>query len=191
MLKRGTGYSMRPRIALWASLLVVTLMFGMVSPTNADEPPSCEGFARRSANGRFLAIVDGGNAADLPPCRCIVTIYESQQSGPQLWTASCEHRQYDYAALVSDDGKSFVWLDHWFAEDRSVIDFYYEGRLVNRITGGEIAFDRGALFRTTTHVHWLADYRIEGRCLIVRTRDGRLHRFDVSTGSASGASCLP
>ena len=190
-LWKGTGCAMRSRILLLAVLLAVGLTFGEVGPTNADEPPSCEGFSKRSANGRFLAVVEGGGAAALPPCHCVVTVYESQQAGPRVWSAPCLHRQYDYAAVVSDDGKSFIWLDHWFAEDFSMIDFDYEGRLVNRVTGREIPFDRKALFRTTTHVHWLANYRIEGGCLIVRTRDGHLHRFDVTLGSASTATCTP
>jgi hypothetical protein len=180
---------MRSRTLLLALLLAVGLTSGVVGPTNADEPPSCEGFSKRSANSRFLAVVEGGDAAALPPCHCVVTVYESQQGGPRVWSAPCLHRQYDYAAVVSDDGKSFIWLDHWFAENSSMIDFYYEGRLVNRVTGREIPFDRKALFRTTTHVHWLADYRIEGGCLIVRTRDGHLHRFDVTLGSASTGTC--
>ncbi len=178
-------------VAIAAALLVLT-------PASADEPPSWRGFEARSKSGDWVAVVepDAGGPADRTKKSWTLTVYLEQEKpdGTTVRTKewSCPYAYGGYpGALVSDDGKSVAYVEVWWREKGTAVSLYHDGKHVADVKGADIPFDRTKMQATVSHHLWLVDggatygrsaeFDAKGR-LIVRTVDGKEHRFDPATG---------
>jgi hypothetical protein len=169
--------------------IFITLILCSVVPLHADEPPWYAPFEVKSQNGRFCAKVTT-EAPDKFNAEWKLAVFEVVQTAAgvdhvEKW--SCPYRYSGYpGALVANDGKTVVYIELWYHEDGSVIDFYREGKLIKQVKGKDIEFDRTKLEKTASHELWIEH---EGRAqldargqLLVRTIDGTLNRYDTKTG---------
>lgn len=169
-----------------APLSIVAVALSIALAARADEPPSFLPFEARSANGRFVAAVarDGE--------RWTLAVHEVGEAGARTERWRCEYRYTGYAgALVSDDGRTVVYVEVWYGDDHPAIEIYREGKKVASIPGRDVPFDRAKMRTTASHRLWLLDggalygrsaaFDAAGR-LVVRTGDGRRHVFDPATG---------
>ena len=174
-------------------LLGAALLVSAAAPLAADEPPSFSKFEAKSQNGRFVAVVEPADAKREKWKLTVFELVEKKSGTERVEKWSCPYRYSGYeGALVSDDGKSVVYLEVWFQADRSVIDFYREGKLVAQVKGADVAFDRSKTKKTVSHELWLldggatygksAEIDAEGR-LVLRTIDGEVQRYDTATGA--------
>ena len=172
-------------------LTIITLSFFSISPLLADEPPWFPEFEVKSQNGRFCAKVnketdgDSGTGWRLT----VFELVETKAGVDSIETWSCSYRYSGYpGALVSSDGRTVVYLETWYYEDRSVIDFYRDGKLIKQVKGADVEFDRSKMETTASHELWLAPgeeakFDDRGR-LVLRTIDGASKRYDTKTGKA-------
>jgi hypothetical protein len=139
-------------------------------------PPSV--IVRCSTNGLYCARAE--------PEADRIVVYRKDASQVPLWTVKGWARAFDVAdsgthLVTCYGGLSLLPLD--YRRDWTMLSFYDRGRLVRRVSLGELVPDLSKLRRTASHYEW-------GRCegfdgagkYSVETVDRGALRFDVTTG---------
>ena len=151
----------------------------------ADEPPSWRPFTVCSATERFCAEVAPVTETDEPwtaEWRLTVTEHDSPT---ELWSSSLRHDGYKNA-ILSDDGTTFVTVNHWYYADSPVVRiFRADGR--RSLDGDAFEVPSWKLQKTPSHRLWLTSdqqpYMFAGvDRLRVITIDKRSHLIDLLTG---------
>lgn len=156
--------------------------------SHADEPPSWQEFAVCTRDGRYCANVERVDPGSSDPWkaeyRLRVTLTDAGVQR-ELWSASYQYDGYPYGKLT-DDGRRFIYVSHWYWEDRPVVRMVSEeGELT--LDGSVFDVPSSALLPTVSHEVWLADgprsYRILDRdTLEIAMRNGDTRRVDLRSG---------
>ncbi len=144
----------------------------------ADEPlPPPNRHTACSPSLKFCASSDPATAT---------TTQHAKGSSKALWTIPAWHRWL----LVSDDGESLVagydgmnlaQVDVTLKEP--MFTFYHRGRLVRRVTLGELYRHKSQLQRTVSHLAWMRVAAFNGaNQFVVELVDERKIAFDPRTG---------
>lgn len=118
-------------------------------------------------------------------------MYRKDTADRALWTVKGWQRVFDVAdsghhLVACFSGMNLLPLD--YRKDWAMLTFCDRGRLVRRVTLGELVPDLSRLQRTASHYQW-------GRCVgfdgpgthVVETVDRGVIRFDVATGQLTKA----
>jgi hypothetical protein len=91
---------------------------------------------------------------------------------------------------IANDGQSIVGtkfgkgvLPSDYARDQIIFSFYKNGQLLNQVTVAELIGNLSKLEKTSTGYRWAKDiYLNDAEILVVETRDGENHLFEMATG---------
>jgi hypothetical protein len=173
--------------------ILVSLLF--YSSTYADSPPCWCKFEEESANKKYVAVVDRPQKDSLiEPWKSVwtLTVYERTAKGNrQLWKIKYQYTGYP-GGMISDDGKTFIYVEFWYYANSSLVDIYRQGDKVNtsRLKGVNFKIPKDKLVETVSHQLWLWDegnayaYKTYNNQLLLelRTIDGRTHYVNISNG---------
>ena len=102
-----------------------------------------------------------------------------------LWTATNWFR----VAFLADDGQHLVTgydgmnlIPQNYAKDLVLITFWQRDRMIRDATAAELIPDPRVLQKTVSNYHWGMLTGITNHTLTVRRCDGKMLRFDVTTG---------
>lgn len=118
-----------------------------------------------------------------------LTVYD-QISDKPVWTIDYDYSGY-MDGYVTDNGKSFVYVEYWYYEQSPLIKIYTKGKKLNtdKFTGSFFKIDNAKLKETVSHWLWLyedgefAILKNDKRDYIeIKTIDNKKHKFDLSTG---------
>ncbi|MBI2919736.1 MAG: hypothetical protein HYY18_01475 [Planctomycetes bacterium] len=180
--------------------LMIPVIFALVMPAGADEPPSWEEFSVASPGGTHVALVERAPDADAKKpgweVEWVLRVHKcggkpGAPAGEPLWTAKYAATGYAGGHL-SDGGKRFVQVEDWFHPGAAALRFYSGGAAPVVVTGTELGIPPAKLQRTASHRVWRGTPQPDvpfsdgGRVFTVATVDGVLRAFDADTGRSVG-----
>ena len=147
-----------------------------------DEPPSWEEFDVCEPAGTYCAEVRSVGQPEGPQRAYRIRVIDRSKSPPhELWSANYDYDGYPEGRLT-EDGKTFIYVNTWYRRDGPVVSIYREGRRFT-LEGGDFNIAESKLQATASHSLWCAGYHVvEGRVLLIVTIDGRKHRVSLTTG---------
>ncbi|MCP5520186.1 MAG: hypothetical protein H7A46_01400 [Verrucomicrobiales bacterium] len=159
------------------SVFPTVLMFlCCASAIRADEPlapPSR--YEVKSSSHKFVATID-------PKSGVRVSAAGSSQA---LWTSTNWFR----VAFLADDGEHLVTgydgmnlIPQDYTKDLVLISFWRRDKKIRDVTVGELFPDARILQKTVSHYNWGSITTITNGAAVVRRCDGKVMRFDVTTG---------
>lgn len=177
------------------SVLLLLFLFSALI-CQADQPPCWCEFFKESANKQFVAHVKKVNQGPLKPGQqeeweLLVFRRNNTRDSTLLWKS---HYRYDgYPdGILSDNGKTFAYVNYWYPYKASAVELYRSGKHTGSIPGTAFNIPASKLSKTVSHQLWLAT---EGQpyefvmnadrkdyFLKIRTIDGRTHLIDGATG---------
>lgn len=174
---------MESRSASSAAALLLSIMAS--GAACGDEPPSWEPFRVCSDNSRYCASVRANGDTDrrAEERDYILTV---AGDGEVLWSAPYVYDGYP-GGLLTDDGKTFVYVSTWYRPDSPVVRVYREGRRFD-LRGERFEVGDEALVPTVSHFLWLDRRRgsyelLDEERLRIATLDGEEHVVRLDTGA--------
>ncbi|MDB6028041.1 MAG: hypothetical protein JWM68_4264 [Verrucomicrobiales bacterium] len=158
------------------TLSAVLILLSCASQLQADEPlaPPAR-YEVQSPSHKFVATLDPQSGVHV----------RASGSSETLWTSTNWFR----VAFLADDGEHFVTgyagmnlIPQDYAKDLVLISFWRRDKKIRDVTVGELFPDTRILQKTVSHYNWGSITGVTNSALIVRRCDGRVMRFDVSTG---------
>ncbi len=170
-------------------LKIFLLVVFIAGPTaHADEPPSWQPFSICSENQCFRAEIMPVITSDDPwAVEWIISVSELD-SGEMLWSSSYLHDGYA-DGILSEDGRTFVYVNFWYYADSSVVTIYCAEER-HTLEGKAFGIAHWQLEKTVSHHLWLTHdqqpYEFVGSDqLRVITIDNRSHLVNLRTGELS------
>ena len=158
---------------------IIVALCAYMGSALADAPlPPPATYREHSPSGKFAAISDASAGT---------TVVESA-SGRELWQVPGWHR----SIFLSDDGEhlaigydGFDLLPLDAPDSLEMISFWSRGRKIKSVPLQAIVPDRSLLRRTVSHYAWGNIGGIDHNNRLIVTRiDGKVFRFNMSTGEA-------
>lgn len=162
----------------------------------ADQPPCWCAFEEKSANGKYVAVVNRPKADSLiDPWKSVWTLTVYEYVGKRkklLWKV-----KYDYSGypdgILSNDGQTFIYVEYWYYSNANMVAIYRNGKRINapNLKGEDFKIPPHKLQQTVSHQRWL---KIEGPAynfvrtsndkllLRIQTIDDKIHFFDITNG---------
>ncbi len=161
------------RIPTIATLLI---LLSYASVVRADEPlaPPAR-YEVQNSSHKYVATLDPKTGVAV----------RATGSSNILWTATNWFR----VAFLADDGHHFVTgcdgmnlIPQDYTKDLVLVTFWQQDKKIRDLTVGELFPDTRILEKTVSHYHWGSITGITNSTLIVSRCDGKVVRFDVTTG---------
>ena len=159
----------------------------------ADSPPCWCDFEKTSSNNRYTAKVFRDSSIIEKSSPIFVgwklTVYDTKTK-KYVWTIDYDYSGYP-DGYVTDNGKSFVYVEYWYYDQSSLISIYTNGKKLNteKITGHSFNINREKLRETVSHRLWLKEdgkfvkFISNKRDYIeISTIDNKVHKIDLSDG---------
>jgi hypothetical protein len=173
---------MRSPAARSLILVAVAVSVGADAPLR---PPAI--LTRCSANGQYCATAN--------PALQTVVVHEGAGHKLVLWSIKGWERVFDVSdsgdhLVACSSGLNLLPLD--YSREEPLVTFYHRGKLVRRVSVGELFPDPRKLRRTVSHYHWGSCSGFDGpRTYKVDTVDRGILRFDVTTGTVAADVAPP
>jgi hypothetical protein len=168
----------RAAVALSMALVAAPLLAESCHADSPLRPPTRQTIW--SANRRFFAVMD--------PDQQITTVYRAtnERQGERVWSMFGWFR----VAGLADDGEHLVagydgmnLLPINYNKQQVMLYFFKRGELINHVTLDQLVLDNSKLRRTASHYYWGNYHGIDrAGSYVVDTVEGRMLRFDVTTG---------
>jgi hypothetical protein len=158
------------------TITAILILLFFASVVRADEPlaPPAR-YEMQSASHKYVAILD-------PKTGVVV---RAADSSTILWTATNWFR----IAFLADDGQHFVsgydgmnLIPQDYTKDLVLVTFWRQNKKIRDVTVGELFPNTRILQKTVSHYNWGSITGITNSTLIVSRCDGKVFRFDVTTG---------
>ncbi len=164
-----------------------------LGPPVFDQPPCWCPFRVPSANKQFVAHVkkaDADSARQRWEATWELSVFRKKSVGDStlLWKSRYAYDGYP-EGILSDDGRTFAYVNYWYRENAEVVAIYQEGRRTGSLPGKAFGLAPQKLAQTASHRRWLSQ---AGRAyeftpatpylLKVVTIDERPHLIDCTTG---------
>lgn len=172
---------------------IVFLFFCLNIRCFADSPPCWCVFEKTSVNGKYTAKIfrDSTQIEEGSPIFVgwRLTVFDNTLNKP-IWTIDYDYTGYP-DGYITDNGKSFVYVEYWYYEQSPLIRIYTDGKKINteKLTGGLFNINSEKLVQTVSHRLWLNDdgefaklINDKRDYIEITTIDQKKHRIDLLTG---------
>ena len=169
----------------------LSILLCLTAPTYGDEPPSWEEFDVSTRDDSYCAEIRRVSTTETRPSDAVYWLRVFSRSGDSPGLFWSKRYQYDGypEGVLTDDGRRFVYVSHWYHLDRPVVRIVSETGDFT-LNGKAFELAMSSLRRTVSHELWLADtpkpfHLVDVHTLAISTRDGGTYRIDLRTGRLS------